>query len=320
MREGGLNVIGSLYMILVCVNSQIKCGGGDPCIYVNRDIGWVLRNESSMNVFPVASDSWKSGETSIFVSISSFRDYLCPITLFMLFTKAKYPKRFTVAVVQQNDASDKDCFIEYCNMMSKHMNTTFSPDNCPYKENIKMNRIEASSARGPVWARAQASKMLGDEEFCLQIDSHMEFLDHWDTSVLEMWASTDNEYAILSTYVTDSNDLNALSDPTKGLNNLHEVPHLCIVGFHGSGGLPRNFGTKCMRMFPRPKLTNAVWGAGLSFSKCHAERKVPYDPYLPGIFDGEEWSRAVRFWTYGYDIYTPNKVYISHNYKKSQVR
>ena len=28
-----------------------------------------------------------------------------------------------------------------------------------------------------------------------------------------------------------------------------------------------------------PKLTT-TWGAGFSFSKCHAERAVPYDPYL----------------------------------------
>lgn len=34
-------------------------------------------------------------------------------------------------------------------------------------------------------------------------------------------------------------------------------------------------------------MTNIVWGAGLSFSKCHAERKVNYDPHTPFIFDGE---------------------------------
>ena len=38
--------------------------------------------------------------------------------------------------------------------------------------------------------------------------------------------------------------------------------------------------------FPKPKLNNAVWGAGLSFSKCHAEKKVPNDPHAPFIFDG----------------------------------
>lgn len=71
-------------------------------------------------------------------------------------------------------------------------------------------------------------------------------------------------------------------------------------------------------MLPRPKLNNIVWGAGLSFSKCHAERKVPYDPHTPGIFDGEEWDRAIRFWTYGYDTYTPHRVYVVHDYHNSQ--
>jgi hypothetical protein len=79
-------------------------------------------------------------------------------------------------------------------------------------------------------------------------------------------------------------------------------------------------GTKCARMLKSPKLTNAIWGAGLSFSKCHAERKVPYDPHTPHIFDGEEFSRAARFFTHGYDIYTPHRVYVVHDYKKSQVR
>lgn len=74
-----------------------------------------------------------------------------------------------------------------------------------------------------------------------------------------------------------------------------------------------------MRQVPKPKLTNIVWGAGLSFSKCHAEKKSPYDPHTPYIFDGEEFSRALRFWTWGYDIYTPNDIYVVHNYKGSQV-
>jgi hypothetical protein len=308
------------FYINISKSADAKCGGGDACIFVNKDIGWVGRNSTPINAPRIVSDSWKNSDATIFISISSFRDYLCPITLFKMFTMAKYPNRLRPAVIQQNAADDVDCFDRYCEMMAEAGNYAVGSRECPYSNIIKMKKIDASDARGPVWARAHASKLLEDEEYCLQIDSHMEFLPGWDVSMLEMWASTNNEYAILSTYVTDSNDINSIKDISKGLNGLHEVPHLCIVGFHGSGGMPRNFGTKCMRMFPSPKLTNAVWGAGLSFSKCHAERKVPYDPYVPGIFDGEEWSRAVRFWTYGYDIYTPNRVYISHNYKKSQVR
>ena len=80
----------------------------------------------------------------------------------------------------------------------------------------------------------------------------------------------------------------------------------------------RTHATKCARNLPKPKLTNAIWGAGLSFSKCHAELKVPVDPHTPGVFDGEEFNRAARFWTHGYDIYTPHRVYVLHDYPGSQ--
>jgi len=37
---------------------------------------------------------------------------------------------------------------------------------------------------------------------------------------------------------------------------------------------------------------------------------------LPQIFDGEEFSRAIRLWTHGYDFYTPNTNLIYHDYLK----
>jgi hypothetical protein len=137
--------------------------------------------------------------------------------------------------------------------------------------------------------------------------------------MMSMWALAENEYGILSTYATNSDELAKLEgDDSMGINGLHEVPHLCMVHFYGGHGLIRNTATKCARMLPRPKLNNMLWGAGLSFSKCHAERKVPYDPHTPGIFDGEEYDRAIRFWTHGYDVYTPHRVYVVHDYYKSQ--
>lgn len=97
-----------------------------------------------------------------------------------------------------------------------------------------------------------------------------------------MWDLTENEYAVLSTYVADSGQLGI------NLNGVHEVPHLCMVRFTTS---VRTHATKCLRNMPRPKLTNAIYGAGLAFSKCHAELKVPIDPHTPYIFDGEEFNR-----------------------------
>ena len=69
----------------------------------------------------------------------------------------------------------------------------------------------------------------------------------------------------------------------------------------------------------RPKLTT-TWGAGYSFSRCHAERAVPYDPYLDGVFDGEEFSKFARLFTHGYDVYTPSRSYIGHDYNHRKVK
>jgi hypothetical protein len=62
------------------------------------------------------------------------------------------------------------------------------------------------------------------------------------------------------------------------------------------------------------RVLTAMWGAGLSFHRTHAELNVPVDPYLDNVFDGEEGSRGIRLFTHGYDVYTPNKVLVTHDY------
>jgi len=135
-----------------------------------------------------------------------------------------------------------------------------------------------------------------------QTDSHMDFSDNWDVDLVDMFHLTQNDYAVLSTYVTDITANN--QDPIN-------VPHLCMVQFTSS---IRNWGTKECKFLTKPKLTNAMWGAGLSFHRCHAELNVPVDPYLDNVFDGEEGSRGIRFFTHGYDVYTPHRVLVTHDY------
>ena len=290
-------------------------------IFLDKDIGWTTYIEptGSNLPFPTLTESWSKDDTTLYLSIASFRDSLCPKTLFNAFSKSAHPKRISVGVVQQNEEGDIDCLVEYCRLMKEAGKS--SGDSCPFEENIRISRVDAKTAKGPTWGRAKASTLLKDEEFCMQTDAHMDFVPDWDVKMMKMWADTKNEYAVLSTYVTASSQLELETMPgSKGLSNSFEVPHLCMMTLAGSHGMPRVWGTKCMRNMPRPKMTNAVWGAGLSFSKCHAERKVPYDPHTPFIFDGEEFSRAIRFWTWGYDIYTPHRVYVVHDYDRSQVR
>ena len=258
----------------------------------------------------------------------SYRDPLCPRTLKYLFTKAKRPFDVRVRVLQQNvPGEDDNCLDKYCEMMAELRQETGggdtskggpAGDDCPHADQVLIHPIHAKDAAGPTYARgllgqdireAYNEKSLGAQDFCMSTDSHMDFEPEWDQKMVDMWYLAENEYAVLSTYVANIDQLG------QNLNGVHEVPHLCMVTFTSQ---VRTHATKCARNLPRPKLTNAVWGAGLSFSKCHAELKVPVDPHTPGIFDGEEFNRAARFWTYGYDIYTPHRVYVLHDYPGSQ--
>ena len=54
-------------------------------------------------------DRFARAQTLIFTAIASFRDDLCPITLFGLFSRAAHPRRLRVGVVQQNAPDDVDC-------------------------------------------------------------------------------------------------------------------------------------------------------------------------------------------------------------------
>lgn len=248
---------------------------------------------------------------------------MCPDTLYNIFTKAKRPQDVRVRVMQQNDPDlDTDCLEGYCARMAKEK----PGQDCAFADQVFIHQIHAREAAGPTWARgilsediAQAHKAgeVSAQDHCMSIDSHMDFEPEWDEKLVDMWDLAANEYAVLSTYVAATDQLGV------NLGNAHEVPHLwwvksmlghlfisilcrklnvfVILILSNRSPLPcsmieytsnvRVWGTKCARNLSKPKLTNAVWGAGLSFSKCHAELKVPVDPHSPYIFDGEEFNR-----------------------------
>ena len=50
-----------------------------------------------------------------------------------------------------------------------------------------------------------------------------------------------------------------------------------------SPSAPRNLCIGAARNLRTPKL-GIIWGGGLSLAKCHAERRVPYDPHLMQVW------------------------------------
>jgi Glycosyltransferase (GlcNAc) len=289
-------------------NEPIKesiCPNGGPCPHYSYQ-------EDTKDTIAIQT-------TPIHVLIASFRDRLCGRTLHNAFQHAEYPHRLFFRVIQQTQSDseledDMGCWDYYC----QHYNS-----NCQeYQDQVRIVPVDSKESKGPTWARSKLSAMIewdykhqnSDldfvpvqlQDFCMQIDSHMDFSDHFDVELIDMFHQTQNDYAVLSTYVTDIEENN--KDPKN-------VPNLCMVTFTSS---IRNWATKECVNLKKPKLTNAMWGAGLSFHRCHAEINVPVDPYLDNVFDGEEGSRGIRFFTHGYDVYTPHRVLVTHDYHGHQ--
>lgn len=280
----------------------------------------VCPNESTCPYYHYQDDaSAASSLTKIHLLIASFRDRLCSRTLFNAFSRADYPDRIFVRVIDQtlpgsDIIDDAGCWERYC--------SEYNHDCQRFEKNVRIVRLDSTKSKGPTDARSKLSAMIAWDyihrhdspdfepvelqDFCMETDSHMDFSDGFDTKLIQMHHRAQNDYAVLSTYVASIEQNN--QDPK-------EVPHLCMVQFTST---IRNWGTKCCNDLTKPKLTNAMWGAGLSFHRCHAELNVPIDPYLDNVFDGEEGSRGIRFFTHGYDVYTPDKVLVTHDYHGHQ--
>jgi len=270
-------------------------------------------------------------KASILVLIAALRETRTVHSLVSLFDQAEHPERVHVGVVQQNDEGDEDALEGLCKTLGTPLvlqqsyegrsglnkrqpgedpwgqgrYTAKSLEECKPASRVRVFRMDSGEAAGPIFARAQQRRLLqgGDsmEDFCLQLDAHAVFSRGWDSKLLKQFADTKNEYAVLTTYPTDAGTLQPNGEFPNS-NNHWEMPHLCTAQLEG-GGVVRNDQAGAAANLERP-LLGKLWAAGLSFSRCHAERDVPADPHLRQIFNGEEFSRGARLWTNGYDFYT----------------
>ena len=234
---------------------------------------------------------------SIFVSVPSYRDPECGRTISDLFNKAAYPNRITVGVYQQNHPDDKD-FMDFPGCKER-------------SHQIRSINVSHYEARGPMYARYVIEQYLYNNElFYLQIDSHCLFAPQWDTGMIYDLLRCTSDKPILTTYPPDFDRL------SRRLPTYRTPSYLHFRGFHPRLG----FTEQERRFFTRPPpqpFPSLFWAAGFSFTLGQAIRDVPYDPYCPFVFVGEEMSMSIRYFTHGWDFFTPTKNYIFHLTKRT---
>ncbi|KAE9302178.1 hypothetical protein PF008_g22553 [Phytophthora fragariae] len=253
-------------------------------------------------------------DAKLFVGLSVFRDgFRCATTIFTGFTRATTPQNIIFGVVDQVYPSDQKCVDEFCIMAQNEWGE------CRYRDQIRVDERSAYDSRGPTLARNQQQNLIRDEEFCLQLDGHSIFTNGWDQNLLKEWKGIGNEMAVMTTYIHHIHNFVADNGDNAPPKNL-DMPHLCTT-MRGANGLVRTVGASMIGKSKIPQL-QALWGAGFSYSKCHAEKRVLVDSHTLWVFDGEEFLRASRLWTYGYDMYSPSKLgsVVYHNYTSVPAR
>ncbi|OQS04523.1 hypothetical protein THRCLA_03250 [Thraustotheca clavata] len=235
----------------------------------------------------------------IFIGLPSYRDgSRCGYTIWTAFSRALNASRLHIGVVDQIVSGDVECINEYCKLAKE----TWPDDlECRYKNQISIDLRDAKESTGPISARVALHNLIKEEEFCLVMDSHMQFIPDWDGYLVEDWKKTGNEMAVLSVYPTGYETIGpGLTQPVS------QTRHNCYFAHDSLHTIP-DFGAILIDDSQQPQM-GAFIGAGFQFSKCHAQTRVPLDAKLKWVFLGEEFLRSMQLWTQGYDIYSPSRL------------
>ncbi|KAF0695803.1 Aste57867_13400 [Aphanomyces stellatus] len=242
------------------------------------------------------------------VLIANYRDTTrCAETLDSLFTHALHPDLLRVSIFDQIylDQGELRCIDAYC--------TKVGDANCRRHQMVN-STVDADDATGPTRARYETEKGITDEDFCLAIDSHLVFVPQWDASLLGQWDAIDNPHAILTVYPKSTDLMHVDGEYADQMqlmcqSRIETADPDRMVQYGAPTWIPRP---------TKPKLMSQFAG-GFNFGDCVQAKTIRNDPYTPYLFHGEEYSRATRLWTAGYDFYVPTHDIVFHWYEARKV-
>lgn len=231
---------------------------------------------------------------NIFVSIACFMDNDIVNTIEDCLNKARFPENIIFGICLQSDEDDK-CLDKY-------------KDN----KQFKIKHINWSKARGPAYARGIIYDMFTDEDYFFQIDCHTRFYDNWDENIINCFNDCKkiNNNAIISHYPVNINNMGKNDDSIVNITTVRCIDINMGIKTHG-----RHVSISSCPM--------KSWG--ISAAMLFFDRKTYYDiPFDKDIYFGLQFEEQVvlsaRFWTSGYDIFTPSKHIIGTEYLTNRNR
>jgi len=235
---------------------------------------------------------------SIFVQIASYRDPLLASTIKDLIEKASDPGNLRIAVCHQF-----------------HPDDPFNKELEPYRgdQRVRIIDVPYMESKGVCWSRNLIQQHYGDEDYTLQIDSHMRFIRDWDSVMIGMVQQLQQKgfpKPILTTYPAhfDPETFTLKESPANGI---------ILTGFNNEEILPMCWPAEIpdWKALDGP-VPARFYAGGFSFTLGNLCREVPHDPNL--YFWGEEINIAIRAYTHGYDLFHPPVNIAWHYYGRTK--
>ena len=230
-------------------------------------------------------------DKKILVHLPAYREPELIPTIKSALSNAEYPDRIVFGICRQYNPEDNfDNIDEYRN-----------------DSRFKVYDMLYTEAKGLPYARAIINeKLLTDEDFVLQLDSHHRFDKNWDSTLIKWYYDLidDGYNPLICGYLP-------LYDPFDDPNGRVTMPWLSEAAcFYPHGTI-----------FIRPngiqnweELTSPIPARFLSGHFCFGPNKwakdIRHDPEI--FFSGEELNLTIRSYTYGYDLFHPHRPIIWH--------
>jgi len=233
----------------------------------------------------------------IFISIASYQDPLLGATLKSAFEKSNKPENLIFGVCDQSSVP--------LNLKSIKFNNQ-----------IIYEHIDPLHSKGPCWARSKIQKNFSNEDYYLQIDSHMQFEEGWDSYLIKYIKkiqSIDTEIhqkPIITCYPRSFDVIDMESNKfelNKSDNNTHTIAYREDAMF-----IKENFCRQIGSIANTEISHGYLIAAGFLFTTKEFVKQIPYDPDF--YFYGEEISLMLRAFTRGFGIFHLPAVPIFHLY------
>jgi hypothetical protein len=234
---------------------------------------------------------------TIFINIPCYHDPEIWQTIDNFYTNAKNPERVFFGVTNQTDAVDlhRDVLKRY--------------------PQVSMDIIEPGSIIGCQPARLNSHKFYKNQDYYLNMDSHMRSIKNWDEEIINDFEDLQKSKgkSVITAYAPgydkDSFGNDILSENT--FSTMFYMSENNIDSFKRNG-IPQfcAYNHDYEIELPSPYISGHFF-----FTSREAIIDAPFVKEV--MFTEEEIFMAVRFFTAGYNIFTPKKTYVYHRYGRN---